>query len=89
MVRGHCSGVAGAQYQHIGEVRLILDGTKIGSQHQLLMVGLAYRKRAIPIAWTWVKHVKGHSTARKHLVLLSYVRTLLPAVGAIFLAGDC
>lgn len=31
------------------------------------MVSLAYRKRAIPIAWTWVKHVKGHSTAEKHL----------------------
>jgi hypothetical protein len=26
-------------------VQLILDGTKIGSGHQLLMVGLAYRKR--------------------------------------------
>lgn len=78
-----------AQYQHIGEVRLIVDGTKIGSQHQLLMVGLAYRKRAIPIAWTWVKHVKGHSTARKHLALLNYVRTLLPAGAGIFLVGDC
>ncbi len=78
-----------AQYQHNGEVRLIVDGTKIGSQHQLLMVGLAYRKRAIPIAWTWVKHVKGHSTARKQLALLSYVRTLLPAGAAIFLVGDC
>jgi hypothetical protein len=50
---------------------------------------LAYRKRTIPIAWTWVKHVKGHSTARKHLALLSYVRTLLPAGAAVFLVGDC
>jgi hypothetical protein len=34
----------------IGEIRLILDGTKVGFVHQLLMVSMAYRKRAIPTA---------------------------------------
>ena len=72
-----------------GEIRLIVDGTKIGFGHQLLMVCLAYRKRAIPIAWTWVKHVRGHSTAGKQLALLSYVRKLLPKGAAVFLVGDC
>ncbi len=67
-----------AQFQHVQEIRLIVDGTKVGFQHQLLIVCLAYRKRAIPIAWTWVKQVKGHSTAWKHLALLAYVRQLLP-----------
>src|SRR4030066_1835617 len=51
------------QWRNLGEIRLIVDGTKIGFGHQLLIVCLAYRKRAIPIAWTWVKHVKGHSSA--------------------------
>jgi hypothetical protein len=50
------------QYARIGEIHLIVDGTKVGFGHQLLMVSLAYRKRAIPIAWTWIKHVRGHST---------------------------
>jgi len=77
-----------AQCHHLHEVRLIVDGTKVGFQHQLLMVCLAYRKRAIPIAWTWVKHVKGHSTAWKHLALLAYVRKLLPKGAAVFLVGD-
>jgi len=45
------------QFRHPGEIRLIVDGTKIGFGHQLLIVSLAYRKRAIPIALTWVKHV--------------------------------
>jgi hypothetical protein len=76
------------QYHNIGEIRLIVDGTKIGFGHQLLMVCLAYRKRAIPIAWTWVKHVKGHSNARKHLALLSYVHRLLPEKAPVFLLGD-
>jgi len=78
-----------AQWQCLGEIRLIVDGTKVGFRHQLLMVSLAYRKRAIPIAWTWVKHVRGHSSAYKQLALLNYVKTLLPVGAAVFLVGDC
>jgi hypothetical protein len=78
-----------AQWQCLGEIRLIADGTKVGFGHQLLMVSLAYRKRAIPIAWTWVKHVRGHSSAYKQLALLNYVRKLLPIGAAVFLVGDC
>lgn len=57
--------------------------------HQLLIVSLAYRKRAIPIAWTWVKHVRGHSSVLKQLALLNYIRKLLPEGAAVFLVGDC
>jgi len=78
-----------AQFRHLGEIRLVVDGTKIGSRHQLLIVCLTYRKRAIPIAWTWVPHVRGHSSARKQLALLDYVRSLIPAGAAVFLVGDC
>jgi hypothetical protein len=77
------------QWRFVREVRLIVDGTKVGFGHQLLMVSLAYRSRAIPIAWTWVKHVRGHSSAFKQLALLNYVRTLLPVDAAVFLVGDC
>jgi hypothetical protein len=78
-----------AQWRYLGEIRLIVDGTKVGFGHQLLMVSLAYRKRAIPIAWTWVKHIRGHSTAFKQVALLNYVRMLLPIGAAVFLVGDC
>jgi hypothetical protein len=78
-----------AQYRHLGEIRLIVDGTKIGSRHQLLIVCLTYRKRAIPIAWTWVPHIRGHSSAVKQLALLAYVHSLIPAKAAVFLVGDC
>jgi len=72
----------------IGEIHLIVDGTKVGFGHQLLMVALAYRKRAIPIAWTWVRHVRGHSTGNTQIALLAYVRTLVPAGAAVFVVGD-
>lgn len=78
-----------AQWRCLKEIRLIVDGTKIGFGHQLLMVSLAYRRRAIPIAWTWVRRVRGHSSARKQLALLNYVRLLLPAGLPVFLVGDC
>jgi len=78
-----------AQWRCLREIRLIVDGTKVGFGHQLLIVSLAYRKRAIPIVWTWVKHVRGHSSAFKQLALLNYVRKLLPVGAAIFMVGDC
>jgi len=40
------------QADALQELRLIIDGTKIGFGHQLLMVSMAYRKRSIPIAWS-------------------------------------
>ena len=70
-----------AQFRTLREIRLIMDGTKISFGHQLLIVYLAYRQRAILIVWTWVKQVRGHSTAGKQLALLAYVRTLLPKGG--------
>ena len=77
-----------AQFCGCREIHLIVDGTKIGFGHQLLMVALAYRKRAIPVAWTWVKHVRGHSSGHKQLALLAYVKTLIPPGAAVFLVGD-
>ena len=72
----------------VGEVRLIADGTKVGFGHQLLMVAVAFRKRAIPIAWTWVRKSRGHSSATKQLALLAYVRRLIPTQVPVLLVGD-
>jgi hypothetical protein len=76
------------QAQHVGEILLIVDGTKIGFGYQLLMVSLAYRHRAVPIAWSWIRHVRGHSSAAKQIVLLKYVRSLIPQNTPVFLVGD-
>jgi len=72
----------------VGEIRLIADGTKVGFGHQLLMVTVAFRRRAIPIAWTWVRKSRGHSSAAKQLALLAYVRRLIPARTPVLLVGD-
>jgi hypothetical protein len=69
-------------------VRLIIDGTKIGGGHRLLMVALAYRRRSLPIAWTWVKGTRGHTLASTQCALFAYVRTLLPEGASVLVVGD-
>jgi hypothetical protein len=71
-----------------GEIRLIVDGSKVGFGHQLLVVAIAYRRRAIPLAWTWVKSSRGHSTVHKQKALLSYVHSLIPTKSSVLLVGD-
>ena len=71
-----------------GEIRLIIDATKVSAHHQLLMVALAYRRRALPVAWTWVRKPRGHSSGHKQLVLLNYVRSLIPPQARVILVGD-
>lgn len=73
---------------HKQPIRLLVDGSRVGNRHQLLMVALWYRNRALPIGWTWVRHVKGHSSFRKQEALLSYVRTLLGSETDVILLGD-
>lgn len=70
------------------EVRLVVDGSKVGFGHQLLMVAICYRRRTIPLAWTWVKGQRGHSSASKQVALLSYVHGLIPDGSHVLVVGD-
>jgi len=74
--------------QTMGEIRLIADGTKVGSNHRSLMIAVAYRRRALPIAWTWIRCAKGCSSAHRQLALLAYVRRLSPKDVPVLLVGD-
>lgn len=74
-----------------GPIKLLLDGSKIGFGHQLVMVSVAYRQRSIPVAWTWVKYKRGHSTGEIQVKLLNEVKTLLERRGSkvnVILCGD-
>src|SRR5512136_318109 len=71
-----------------GEVRLIWDSTQVGNGYRLLIVSLAYRRRSIPIAWTWCKGRRGHSSSWVQLALLAYVRKLLSENVPVLLVGD-
>lgn len=71
-----------------GQVRLIIDASKVAFGYRLLMVSVAYRRRSLPLAWTWVAGTRGHSSTRQQLALLNYVRTLVPPNVGVLLVGD-
>lgn len=72
-----------------GEVHLIIDATKVAFGFRLVMVSLAYRRRSLPIAWTWVMGSRGHSSTATQVKLLAYVQRLLPRGTRVSLVGDC
>jgi hypothetical protein len=71
-----------------GEIRLIMDTTRVAFGFRLLMVSVAYRRRSLPIAWHWVAGTRGHTTTACQVALLADVRALLPAHTAILLVAD-
>lgn len=54
-------------------LRLIIDCTKIGFNYRLLTISIAYRKRALPLAWRVFEGGKGHITAAQQIALLRVV----------------
>jgi hypothetical protein len=70
------------------EYRLLVDGSKVGFGHQFLVIALAYRRRAIPLVWMWVRSSRGHSTSGRLLALFNYIHKLLPADAKVVVLGD-
>ena len=58
---------------------LVMDGSQAGRGCMVLMVGVLYKKRALPIAWLVYQGKKGHTTAQRHIQALEKVLPLLPA----------
>ena len=52
---------------------LAMDGSQAGRGCMVLMVGVLYKKRAIPITWIVYKGKKGHTTAQRHIQALGKV----------------
>jgi hypothetical protein len=67
---------------------LIVDASKIGAGHQLVIVSLAYKHRALPLAWTWVRYAQGGVATATQVALFKRVHGLLPAGGHVILVGD-
>jgi hypothetical protein len=69
-------------------IRLIVDTTKIGFSARLLMVSIAYRRRALPLAWSVHRGKKGWLAVEKQIALLKHVAELIPAGSDVWLLGD-
>jgi hypothetical protein len=71
-----------------GQVHLIIDASKVAFGFRLVMVSLAYQRRSLPIAWTWLLGSRGHSSTATQVKLLAYVRCLLPKGVRVSVVGD-
>jgi hypothetical protein len=67
---------------------LVMDGSQIGRGCMVLMIGVLYKKRALPLTWVVYQGKKGHTTAQRHIEALKKVLPLLPAESEVFLLGD-
>src|SRR5258708_21963727 len=71
-----------------GKIRLVMDSSKIGFGYQLMRVTLCYRRRTLPLVWTWIPYKKGHSQTSTQLALLREVRAWLDPSVQVVLLGD-
>jgi len=67
---------------------IVMDGSQAGRGCMVLMVGVVYQKRALPIAWLVYKGKKGHASAARHIQALEKVLGLVPAGSEVVLLGD-
>jgi hypothetical protein len=72
-----------------GQVHLIIDTTKVAFGYRLVMLSVAYRRRSLPLAWTWLSGVKGHSTSQLQVRLLKSIQAYFPLDCRVSLVGDC
>jgi hypothetical protein len=67
---------------------LVMDGSQAGRGCMVLMVGVLYQKRALPIAWLVYTGKKGHASGERHIQALEKVTPLLPEGSEVVLLGD-
>ena len=75
---------------HLADKPLLLaiDGSNIGRGCMAIVVGVIYKRRAIPLAWLVYKGKKGHTTADRHIAALQKVLPLIPTGAQVVLLGD-
>lgn len=67
---------------------LAMDGSAVGRGCMVLMVGVMYHKRCLPLAWVVYKGKKGHTTAERHIAVLEQVMPIVPREAEVILLGD-
>lgn len=67
---------------------LAMDGSAVGRRCMVLLVGVVYHKRLLPLAWVVYKGQKGHAPAETHIAVLQAVLPLLPCEASVILLGD-
>lgn len=70
-------------------LRLVIDVTKVGFNHRATVVGMAYRRRTLPLAWSIHEGSMGNIKVIKVIALLERVYRLVPYNCPVELVADC
>lgn len=67
---------------------LLMDCTPLGFDYQLMVVAIAYRRRALPLMWTVHRGSRGMVSAHAQIALLRWLAPLIPPRTAVWVVGD-
>ena len=67
---------------------LAMDASVVGRGCMVLMIGVLYKKRMLPIAWVVYQGKKGHASAEIHLQVLEKLKPLIGQEADVILLGD-
>ncbi|HSM57950.1 MAG TPA: IS4 family transposase [Candidatus Sulfomarinibacteraceae bacterium] len=69
-------------------LRLVLDSTKVGQGHRVLVVGVAYRRRTLPLVWSVHGGGRGQTGHQAQIALLQRLVPLIPSRAEVWVLGD-
>lgn len=71
-----------------GPLYLIIDGTKVGFDFRLVTIGLAFKKRTLPLIWHVRRGRKGHTTVAEQVQLFKQLYPLVPKNREVWVIAD-
>jgi hypothetical protein len=71
-----------------GPLYLIIDSTKVGFDYRLVSIGLAFKKRTLPLIWHVRRGRKGHTTVAEQVQLFKQLYPLMPTGREIWVIAD-
>lgn len=69
-------------------IRLVVDVTKLGFDQRLMVIGIAYRKRTLPLVWEVYPGGRGHTTVQEQKRLFRAVAQLIPQNCEVWVLAD-
>jgi hypothetical protein len=69
-------------------LRLLLDVTQVGTRHRMLTVAVAYRGRALPLAWSLHRGTRGVVSNAATIALLERLVPLVAPSTSVVVLGD-
>jgi hypothetical protein len=70
------------------QLRLVIDTTKVGFKHRMLVIGIAYRKRTLPLVWKVLQGTGGQVIVAEQIAICRRLRPLIPPESDVWLMGD-